>query len=68
MMGHLDRIAAENPDFIKLTEEGTTHEGRRLVMLKIGTSPKGSDTRAVWIDAGESWKSLEWERSDCYMK
>ena len=29
-----------------------SHEGRKILMLKIGKSPRGSDTRAVWIDGG----------------
>jgi len=48
----LEKIAADNPDFVTLTDMGRSHEGRKLLMLKVGKSPRGSDTRAVWIDGG----------------
>jgi len=48
----MEQLAADNPEFITLTNMGTSHEGRKILMMKIGKSPRGSDTRAVWIDGG----------------
>merc|ERR1719400_1721499 len=48
----MEGLAQANPDFIKLTDMGKSHEGRKILMLKVGTSPRGSDTRAVWVDGG----------------
>jgi len=48
----LDQLAADNPSVITLTELGRSHENRRIIMAKIGRSPRGEDTRAVWIDGG----------------
>merc|ERR1712032_1468999 len=45
----IDQLAAENPSVVKLTELGKSHENRRIVMAKIGRSPRGDETRAVWI-------------------
>merc|ERR1719392_500327 len=48
----LDQLAADNPSVIKLTELGVSHENRKILMMKIGRSPRGDETRAVWIDGG----------------
>ena len=48
----MEDLAEANPDFITLTDMGKSHEGRKILMLKVGTSPRGSDTRAVWVDGG----------------
>merc|ERR1712107_903078 len=48
----IDQLAADNPSVVTLTELGKSHEDRRIVMLKIGRSPRGAETRAVWIDGG----------------
>ena len=32
--------------------EGITAEGRNIILLKIGNSPNGTETPALWIDAG----------------
>jgi len=48
----LEQLAVENPGFISLTDMGRSHEGRKIIMLKVGNSPRGSQTRAVWVDGG----------------
>jgi len=48
----IDQLAADNPSVVTLTELGKSHENRRIVMAKIGRSPRGDETRAVWIDGG----------------
>ena len=48
----MEELAKDNPDFITLTDMGKSHEGRKILMLKVGTSPRGSETRAVWVDGG----------------
>ena len=48
----MEDLAKDNPDFITLTDMGRSHEGRKILMLKVGTSPKGAETRAVWVDGG----------------
>lgn len=49
---YMKRIAKNHPDFVILTEEGETYEGRKLYLLKIGQSLVGDRTKAVYIDAG----------------
>jgi len=48
----MEQLAADNPDFVTLTNMGTSHEGRKILLMKIGRSPRGADTRAVWVDGG----------------
>ena len=36
----MEDLAQANPDFIKLTDMGKSHEGRKILMLKVGTSPR----------------------------
>jgi len=48
----MEKLAADNPSFITLTNMGSSHEGNKILMLKVGNSPRGSDTRAVWVDGG----------------
>jgi len=48
----MEQLAADNPDFVTLTDMGRSHEDRKLLMLKVGRSPRGSQTRAVWVDGG----------------
>jgi len=48
----MEKLAADNPSFITLTNMGSSHEERKILMLKVGNSPRGSETRAVWIDGG----------------
>jgi len=48
----LEGLAAENPDFVTLEDMGSSHEGRKLLMLKVGTSPQGAETRAIFVDGG----------------
>ncbi len=58
MEKHLMRIADDNPEFVKLSVEGMTEEGRSLYLMKIGRSPLGDDTRAVFIDGGTQNKCI----------
>ena len=51
-MTWLEELAENKPNFVTLTEMGKSHEGRKILMLKVGTSPRGSETRAVWVDGG----------------
>ena len=64
----MEKLATDNPSFITLTNMGrldtmyfsrellficsSSHEDRKILMLKVGNSPRGSDTRAVWVDGG----------------
>ena len=49
---YLEGLANDHPEFVNMTVEAKTAENRNLMLLKIGTSPKGSETPAIWIDAG----------------
>jgi len=48
----MEDIARENPSFTQLIDMGRSVENRVLYALKIGKSPLGNETRAVWIDGG----------------
>ena len=48
----MEQLAADNPSFITLENLGSSHEGRKILLLKVGTSPRGAQTRAVWVDGG----------------
>ena len=48
----MEKLAEDHPGFITLTDMGRSHEGRKILMLKVGTSPRGAETRAVWVDGG----------------
>ena len=48
-MSWLDGLAADNPGLVRLTEMGRSHEGRRIVVARVGRSPRGADTRAGTI-------------------
>ena len=53
-MRYLRKQADLHPDIITLTKEGTTEEGRDIMLLKISDN-SNADTEgrmAVWIDAG----------------
>ncbi len=52
MTSYLERLAKENPDLVTLRNVGLTEEGRPLFLIKVGKSPQGDLTRAIWIDAG----------------
>lgn len=43
---------ADNNEFVTLEEMGRSHENRSILMLKVGKSPAGNSTRAVWVDGG----------------
>ena len=51
-MAYLEQAAADYPSFVSLSQRGKTHEGRKIMMIKIGNDPEAKETRAVWIDAG----------------
>jgi len=48
----LEQLATDNPSFITLTDMGRSHEDRKILMLKVGNSPRGSETRSIWVDGG----------------
>ena len=48
----MELLAEDNPSFVTLTNLGSSHQGRKILMLKVGTSPRGDQTRAVWVDGG----------------
>jgi len=48
----MEQLAKDNPDIVTSTELGRSHEDRKILMFKIGRSPLGKNTRAVWIDGG----------------
>ena len=55
---YLQNLARDHPDFVKRSVKGQTIEGRNITVMKIGTSPSGDETRAVWFDAGNTWISI----------
>ena len=68
-MRYLRKQADLNPDIVTLTKEGTTEEGRDLMLIKIsdksGTEP--AEKKAVWIDSGLTDKlftEVEWYDSN----
>lgn len=54
-MDYLVRIAKRYPDYVRMTKEGTTEEGRDLMLVKIGQSTKGIEKGAIWIDSGKHY-------------
>jgi hypothetical protein len=58
IMGYLERMANDYPEFVKLTKEGTTEEGRKIMLVKIGWSTEGTERKAIFIDAGKNY----WDR------
>ena len=57
----MEKTALAHPTFTKLIDMGRSVEGRKLYVLKIGMSPLGDNTRAVWIDGGihaREWISI----------
>ena len=68
-MRYLRKQADLNPDIVTLTKEGTTEEGRDLMLIKI-SDKSGTDTaekKAVWIDSGltdELFTEVEWYDSN----
>ena len=52
IVGYAENIATNYPSFVNMSVEGNTAEGRKVLLLKIGTSPKGSETPAIFFDAG----------------
>ena len=48
----MEQLAADNPSFVSVENLGESHEGRKILLLKVGTSPRGAQTRAVWVDGG----------------
>ncbi|VDK42300.1 unnamed protein product [Anisakis simplex] len=47
-----------NPSFVQLRDIGTTHEGRKLLGVKIGYPANSTNKRAVWLDGGNH--AREW--------
>ncbi len=52
IMAYLEKQAKLHPEFVRLTNQGHTEEGRKLMLIKIGISPKGESTPAMWLDSG----------------
>ena len=53
---YLFSLAEENSDIVKLSQQGTSHEGRPLYLLEIARNEAArsdNETRAIFIDAGE---------------
>lgn len=48
----MEELATANPGFVQLIDMGRSVEGRKILALKIGLSPLGAKTRAIWIDGG----------------
>ena len=48
----MEETALAHPTFTKLIDMGRSVEGRKLYVLKLGMSPLGENTRAVWLDGG----------------
>ena len=53
MRDYLQKIADDYPEFVKMSVKGKTKENRDIIVLKLGNSPNGTDTRAIWFDAGK---------------
>ena len=53
-MRYLRKQADLHPDIVTLTKEGTTEEGRDIMLIKISDNSRAdtADRKAVWIDAG----------------
>ena len=53
-MRYLRKQADLNPDIVTLTKEGTTEEGRDLMLIKISdkSGTDNAEKKAVWIDSG----------------
>jgi len=49
---YVQKIADEYPDFVDMSVKGKTKEDRDIIVLKLGNSSDGNDTRAIWFDAG----------------
>ena len=54
IMSYVKEMADKYPDFVKMSIKGKTAENRDIILLKLGTSPKGNDTPAIWFDAGKT--------------
>ena len=48
----MQEIANKYPEFVKMEVKGKTKENRDIIVLKLGNSPDGNDTRAIFFDAG----------------
>ena len=62
-MEFLSTLASDHPNLVTVTDlrdpevtndnnDGITHEGRRIPLVKISRS-EDKDRRAVWVDAGK---------------
>ena len=48
----MQEIANKYPEFVKMEVKGKTKENRDIIVLKLGNSPDGNNTRAIFFDAG----------------
>uniref|UniRef100_A0AC35TQZ6 ShKT domain-containing protein n=1 Tax=Rhabditophanes sp. KR3021 TaxID=114890 RepID=A0AC35TQZ6_9BILA len=51
VINFLNQLAITFPDRVQVQPIGTTHEGRQIALIKIGTN-KRSNKPAIWIDGG----------------
>ena len=49
---YVKEIADRYPEFVKMEVKGKTKENRDIIVLRLGNSPDGNDTRAIFFDAG----------------
>uniref|UniRef100_A0A915EJ68 Peptidase M14 carboxypeptidase A domain-containing protein n=1 Tax=Ditylenchus dipsaci TaxID=166011 RepID=A0A915EJ68_9BILA len=54
MINYLNSLAINFPDRVRVQPIGTTHEGRQIPLIKIGTSnaANANSKPAIWIDGG----------------
>uniref|UniRef100_A0A914YDY0 Peptidase M14 carboxypeptidase A domain-containing protein n=1 Tax=Panagrolaimus superbus TaxID=310955 RepID=A0A914YDY0_9BILA len=50
-INYLNALAITYPDRVRVMPIGTTHEGRQIPMIKIGTRSR-ADKPGIWIDGG----------------
>ncbi|KAI6182508.1 ShKT domain-containing protein [Aphelenchoides bicaudatus] len=52
MINYLNGLAINYPDRVQVQPIGTTHEGRQIPLIKIGTRNGNTAKPAIWIDGG----------------
>ena len=60
IQAYLQQKAKEYPGFVTMSIKGKTTENRNMIVMKLGNSPKGSETPAVWFDAGKCISVMYW--------
>ena len=54
IISYVENLAKDYPEIVQLSYIGDSVEGRKIPLLKIGNTPFGEKTRAVWFDAGNA--------------